>query len=301
MVIKNAIENLKRSIVNQDELVETLFITLLAGGHILIEGLPGIAKTTAIKNLSKIFDLNFKRVQFTPDLLPSDIIGAEIYSMKDSSFYIKKGPIFSDLLLADEINRSPAKVQSALLEAMQERQVTIGDQSYDLKWPFLVMATMNPIEQEGVYTLPEAQLDRFLMKVVVEYPKKVSDEVDILNIFDKDVVFKKYSLTDLQKVIKKIEKVKVDESIKEYIAKIIIKTRVHPSVEIGSSPRGSIALLNISKVVAYLNDRNYVMPSDVVEYIKPALRHRLKLTFQSQSEGKSEDMVIDEIVKSVKL
>lgn len=301
MVIKNAIEELKKSIVNQDELVETLIVTLLAQGHILIEGLPGIAKTTAIKNLSKLFDMKFKRVQFTPDLLPSDIIGAEIYSMKDSSFYIKKGPIFSDLLLADEINRSPAKVQSALLEAMQERQVTIGDQSYDLKWPFLVMATMNPIEQEGVYTLPEAQLDRFLMKVIVHYPKKAQDEVDILNVFDKKIDFKKFNLNELKQTIDKIENVKVENAIKRYIADIIIKTREHPDIEIGASPRGSIALLKVAKVVAYLHDRDYTMPSDVIEYIKPILRHRLKLKFHAQSEGKTEDSIIDAIVKNIEL
>ena len=301
MVIKNAIEELKKSIVNQDELVETLIVTLLAQGHILIEGLPGIAKTTAIKNLSKLFDMRFKRVQFTPDLLPSDIIGAEIYSMKDGSFYIKKGPIFSDLLLADEINRSPAKVQSALLEAMQERQVTIGDQSYDLKWPFLVMATMNPIEQEGVYTLPEAQLDRFLMKVIVHYPKKAQEEVDILNVFDQNIEFKKFNLNELKKTIDKIENVKVEDAIKRYIADIVVKTREHPDIEIGASPRGSIALLKVAKVVAYLHDRDYAMPSDVIEYIKPVLRHRLKLKFQAQSEGKTEDSIIDAIVKGIKL
>ena len=301
MVIKNAIEELKKSIVNQDELVETLIITLLAQGHILIEGLPGIAKTTAIKNLSKLFAMKFSRVQFTPDLLPSDIIGAEIYSMKDGSFFIKKGPIFSDLLLADEINRSPAKVQSALLEAMQERQVTIGDHSYDLKWPFLVMATMNPIEQEGVYSLPEAQLDRFLMKVIVHYPKKVKEEVDILNVFDQQMEFKKFNLQELKHTIDKIEKVRIEDAIKQYIATIIVKTREHPDIEIGASPRGSIALLKVAKVVAYLHDRDYVMPSDVIEYIKPVLRHRLKLKFQAQSEGKTEDSIIDETVKSVKL
>ncbi len=301
MVIKNAIEELKKSIVNQDELVETLIITLLAQGHILIEGLPGIAKTTAIKNLSKLFDMKFSRVQFTPDLLPSDIIGAEIYSMKDGSFSIKKGPIFSDLLLADEINRSPAKVQSALLEAMQERQVTIGDHSYDLKWPFLVMATMNPIEQEGVYTLPEAQLDRFLMKVIVHYPKKVKDEFDILNVFDQKMEFKKFNLQELKHTIEKIEKVRIEDAIKEYIAKIVIKTREHPDIEIGASPRGSIALLKVARVVAYLHDRDYVMPSDVIEYIKPVLRHRLKLKFQAQSQGKTEDTIIDAIVKSIDL
>ena len=301
MVIKNAIEELKKSIVNQDELVETLIITLLAQGHILIEGLPGIAKTTAIKNLSKLFAMKFSRVQFTPDLLPSDIIGAEIYSMKDGSFFIKKGPIFSDLLLADEINRSPAKVQSALLEAMQERQVTIGEHSYDLKWPFLVMATMNPIEQEGVYSLPEAQLDRFLMKVIVHYPKKIEDEVDILNVFDQQMEFKKFNLQELKHTIDKIEKVRIEDAIKQYIATIIIKTREHPDIEIGASPRGSIALLKVAKVVAYLHDRDYIMPSDVIEYIKPVLRHRLKLKFQAQSEGKTEDSIIDEIVKSIDL
>ena len=301
MVIKNAIEELKKSIVKQDELVETLIITLLAQGHILIEGLPGIAKTTAIKNLSKLFAMKFSRVQFTPDLLPSDIIGAEIYSMKDGSFFIKKGPIFSDLLLADEINRSPAKVQSALLEAMQERQVTIGEHSYDLKWPFLVMATMNPIEQEGVYSLPEAQLDRFLMKVIVHYPKKIEDEVDILNVFDQQMEFKKFNLQELKHTIDKIEKVRIEDAIKQYIATIIIKTREHPDIEIGASPRGSIALLKVAKVVAYLHDRDYIMPSDVIEYIKPVLRHRLKLKFQAQSEGKTEDSIIDEIVKSIDL
>jgi len=296
-MVKEIKKELKKAIIAQDELIDSLVASLFVDGHILVEGLPGVAKTTAIKHLSNMLDFKFSRIQFTPDLLPSDIIGGEIYSMQKDEFYIKKGPIFADLILADEINRAPAKVQSALLEAMQERQVSIGDKSYDLLEPFLVMATMNPIEEEGVYNLPQAQLDRFMMKVIVNYPQTKQDEISILEIFDKQFNFKKFSKEQFFKTKRKIEKIEVKKETKEFIAELIIALRKDKEVYIAPSPRGSIALYKISKVVAYENSRDYAMPSDVLKFIKPILRHRIILDFESE---KSEDEIIDKIVKKIK-
>ncbi|WP_457559989.1 AAA family ATPase [Caminibacter sp.] len=290
-------EELKKVIIAQNELIDSLVAALFLDGHILVEGLPGVAKTTAIKYLSSMLNFKFSRIQFTPDLLPSDIIGGEIYSMQKDEFYIKKGPIFSDLILADEINRAPAKVQSALLEAMQERQVSIADKSYDLKEPFLVMATMNPIEEEGVYNLPAAQLDRFMMKVIVNYPKNKEDEIRILEVFDKKFELKKFSNNEFFNTKRRIEKIEVKKETKEFIAEIIIALRNHKEIAIAPSPRGSIALFKASKFVAFENSRNYAMPSDVLKYIKPILRHRIILEFDSE---KSEDEIIDEVIKKIK-
>jgi len=296
-MVKKLKDELKRAIIAQDELIDSLVAALFVDGHILVEGLPGVAKTTAIKHLASMLNFKFSRIQFTPDLLPSDILGGEIYSMKRDEFYIKKGPIFADLLLADEINRAPAKVQSALLEAMQERQVSIGDRSYDLKEPFLVMATMNPIEEEGVYNLPQAQLDRFLMKVIVNYPMKKEDELAILDVFDKKFELKKFSNDEFFKTKRKIEKIKVKPETKEFITEVIIALRNDKEIAYAPSPRGSIALYKISKVVAFENSRDYAMPSDVIKFIKPVLRHRVLVEFDSE---KSEDEVIDRVVKKLK-
>jgi len=296
-MVKKLKDELKRAIIAQDELIDSLVAALFVDGHILVEGLPGVAKTTAIKDLASMLNFKFSRIQFTPDLLPSDILGGEIYSMKRDEFYIKKGPIFADLVLADEINRAPAKVQSALLEAMQERQVSIGDKSYDLKEPFLVMATMNPIEEEGVYNLPQAQLDRFLMKVIVNYPMKKEDELAILDVFEQKFTFKKFSNDEFFKTKRKIEKVYVKPETKEFITEIIIALRNDKEIAYAPSPRGSIALYKISKVVAFENSRDYAMPSDVIKFIKPVLRHRVMVEFDSE---KSEDEVIDKVVKKLK-
>jgi len=296
-MVKELKQELKKVIIAQDELIDSLIASLFVDGHILVEGLPGVAKTTAIKYLSTMLDFKFSRIQFTPDLLPSDILGGEIYSMKDDKFYIKKGPIFADLILADEINRAPAKVQSALLEAMQERQVSIGDKTYDLKEPFLVMATMNPVEEEGVYNLPQAQLDRFLMKVIVNYPQKKEDEIAILEVFDKKFNLKKFSSSAFFNTKRKIQNIKVTKETKEFIAEIIIALRKDKEIYIAPSPRASISLYKISKVVAFENSRNYTMPSDVIKFIKPILRHRIILEFDSE---KNEDEVIERILKKLK-
>jgi len=296
-MVKELKQELKKVIIAQDELIDSLIASLFVDGHILVEGLPGIAKTTAIKYLSTMLDFKFSRIQFTPDLLPSDILGGEIYSMKDDKFYIKKGPIFADLILADEINRAPAKVQSALLEAMQERQISIGDKTYDLKEPFLVMATMNPVEEEGVYNLPQAQLDRFLMKVIVNYPQKKEDEMAILEVFDKKFNLKKFSSSTFFNTKRKIQNIKVTKETKEFIAEIIIALRKDKEIYIAPSPRASISLYKISKVVAFENSRNYTMPSDVIKFIKPILRHRIILEFDSE---KNEDEVIERILKKLK-
>ena len=295
-MVKKLKDELKRAIIAQDELIDSLVAALFVDGHILVEGLPGVAKTTAIKHLASMLNFKFSRIQFTPDLLPSDILGGEIYSMKRDEFYIKKGPIFADLVLADEINRAPAKVQSALLEAMQERQVSIGDKSYDLKEPFLVMATMNPIEEEGVYNLPQAQLDRFLMKVIVNYPMKKEDELAILDVFEQKFTFKKFSNDEFFKTKRKIEKIKVKPETKEFITEVIIALRKNKEIAYAPSPRGSIALLKTSKVVAFENSRDYAMPSDVIKFIKPVLRHRVIVEFDSE---KSEDEVIDRVVRKL--
>ena len=292
--IKN---ELKKAIIAQEELIDSLVASLFVDGHILVEGLPGVAKTTAIKHLAEMLSFKFSRIQFTPDLLPSDITGGEIYSMQKDEFYIKKGPVFADLVLADEINRAPAKVQSALLEAMQERQVSIGDKSYDLKEPFLVMATMNPVEEEGVYNLPQAQLDRFLMKVIVDYPKNVNDEIKILEVFERKFNFKKFTSEEFFNTKRKIDKIHVKKETKEFIAELIIAMRKDKEIAIAPSPRGSIALYKTCKVVAFENSRDYAMPSDVIKFVKPLLRHRTVLEFESE---RSEDEVIERILKSLR-
>jgi len=296
-MVDSLINSLKKTIIAQDELIESLIASLFVDGHILVEGVPGVAKTTAIKNLALMLDFKFSRIQFTPDLLPSDIIGGEIYSMQKDEFYIKKGVIFSDLILADEINRAPAKVQSALLEAMQERQVSIGDKSYDLKEPFLVMATMNPIEDEGVYNLPQAQLDRFMMKIIVAPPSNYEDEMKILDIFEKNITLSKFSKDEYFKIKRQIEQIKVTNETKEYIAKLIIAFRNDKRIELPPSPRASIALYKLSKFVAFTNSRHYTMPSDVLKFIKPVLRHRIVLDFEVEDEV---DEVIEKIVKTIR-
>ena len=296
-MVDSLINSLKKTIIAQDELIESLIASLFVDGHILVEGVPGVAKTTAVKNLALMLDFKFSRIQFTPDLLPSDIIGGEIYSMQKDEFYIKKGVIFSDLILADEINRAPAKVQSALLEAMQERQVSIGDKSYDLKEPFLVMATMNPVEDEGVYNLPQAQLDRFMMKIIVSPPSNYEEEMKILDIFEKNITLSKFPKNEYFKIKRQIEKIKVTNETKEYIAKLIIAFRNDKRIELPPSPRASIALYKLSKFVAFTNSRHYTMPSDVLKFIKPVLRHRIVLDFEVEDEV---DEVIEKIVKTIR-
>ena len=303
---------MNKVIVGQKQLVENLLIGLLANGHILLEGVPGLAKTLAINTLSQAVDAKFSRIQFTPDLLPADLLGTLIYSQKTEQFQIKKGPVFANFVLADEINRSPAKVQSALLEAMQERQVTIGDETFKLPQPFLVMATQNPIEQEGTYPLPEAQLDRFMLKVVVSYPKR-EEERQIVRMnnageFPKaQAVIKPEDIVRAREVVKEVY---MDEKIERYIVDIVYATRtpdeynlskVANYISYGASPRASISLAAASKAYAFIKRRGYVIPEDVRAVCYEVLRHRIGLTYEAEAENVTTDQIISEIINAVEV
>lgn len=298
-------------IVGQEALVKSLFIALLTRGHILLEGLPGLAKTLAVKSFSKVIQCNFKRIQFTPDLLPSDLIGTNIYHMETGSFEVKKGPIFSHIVLADEINRAPAKVQSALLEAMGEGQVTIADNSYVLEEPFLVLATQNPVEQEGTYPLPEAQTDRFLMKVLIDYPTK-DQEFNIVKAMSslqsaKTELSAMLSKEKIMQLRELVDKIYLDEKVVQYIIDIVFATRfpkdykvdIEGLLEFGASPRASISLSRAAKAHAFLEGRGFVTPHDVKSVSKEVLRHRLKLSYEAQAEELSADHIIDRVLKTI--
>ncbi len=305
-------DEVQKVIVGQDEMIDSLLIGLLCEGHILLEGVPGLAKTTTVNTLAKTLGLEFKRVQFTPDLLPSDIIGTEIYDPKNNEFRVKKGPIFTNLLLADEINRAPAKVQSALLEAMQERQVTIADETFPIQRPFLTLATQNPIEQEGAYSLPEAQLDRFMLKVVVGYNTK-EEEVEIINRISEGK-FEDVSVVatpaDLEVLKEEVKSVHIDEELKAYIVNLIFATRT-PSdfglqeldeyIQYGASPRASINLFNASKAYAYMRGKDFVTPVDVAMMAKDVLRHRIIMAYEAEAEGVTSEEVIEKILAAVDL
>ena len=300
-------------IVGQKNLVENLLIGLLANGHILLEGVPGLAKTLAINTLASVVDAKFSRIQFTPDLLPADVIGTLIYSQKSEQFQIKKGPIFANFILADEINRSPAKVQSALLEAMQERQVTIGDESFRLPEPFLVMATQNPIEQEGTYPLPEAQVDRFMLKVVVKYPKK-EEEKQIVRMNNTGAGVPKLTPVlkpeDIIRAREVVRDVYMDEKIEKYIVDIVFATRnpeeyglqkLSNMIAYGGSPRASISLSMASKAYAFIHRRGYVIPEDVRAVCYEVLRHRIGLTYEAEAENVTTEQIISEILNAVEV
>ncbi len=305
---------LGKQIVGQKHMVEGLLIGLLSNGHVLLEGVPGLAKTLAITTLAKAIDAKFSRIQFTPDLLPADLIGTLIYSQKSESFMVKKGPIFSHFILADEINRAPAKVQSALLEAMQERQVTIGEQTYPLEEPFLVLATQNPIEQEGTYPLPEAQVDRFMLKVVIGYPKK-AEERQILhqqvNEGDKGKAAGGTAIlkpADILKAREVVREVYMDEKIENYITDIVFATRypgqygldkLQPLISYGASPRGSISLASAAKAYAFMKRRGYVIPEDVRAVAMDVLRHRVGLTYEAEAENVTSEEVVSEVLNRV--
>ena len=297
-------KEIAKAVVGQDEMVNGLLIGLFSEGHILVEGVPGLAKTTTVKALSSALDLKFKRVQFTPDLLPSDIIGAEIYDPKNSTFKIKKGPIFTQLLLADEINRSPSKVQSALLEAMQERQVTIGAESFDLPHPFMVMATQNPLEQEGVYRLPEAQLDRFMMKLRIEHNSE-EEELEIMRrIANKTslAVASVVNVEALEKISQEINALHIDAEVEKFIVTLIRATRVsNKNIRYGASPRASIDLYKSSKAHAYLLGKDFVSPVDVVKMTYPVLRHRLGLSYEARAKGVEVDEVLQEVLSAIEI
>ncbi len=299
-------------IVGQRHLVESLLIGLLSDGHILLEGVPGLAKTLAIKTLSDLIKGDFSRVQFTPDLLPADLIGTMIYSQLKEEFNIRKGPIFANLILADEINRAPAKVQSALLEAMQERQVTIGDETYPLPEPFLVMATQNPIEQEGTYPLPEAQVDRFMLKVVINYPKKEEEKLIIRQNLNKDKpkVDPILSPKEIMEARDVVRQVYIDEKIEKYIIYIVFATRfpddygltsLKDMIAFGASPRASINLALAARAYAFIKRRGYVIPEDVRAVCYDVLRHRIGLSYEAEANSMSSDEIITEILNSVEV
>jgi len=291
---------LSKAIIAQEEMVDALLIGLLCDGHILVEGVPGLAKTSTIKALAATMALDFKRIQFTPDLLPSDIIGAMIYDPKSNDFKIKKGPIFTHLLLADEINRSPSKVQSALLEVMQERQVTIGDSSFEIDEPFLVMATQNPLEQEGVYRLPEAQLDRFMLKVIVEH-NSFDDELQIMkqiaNKTSKDINSLDI-MQNLTQIKEAVEKIHIDPQVEKYILNLVRATRnKNPNISYGASPRASIDLYKASKARAFLNRKDFVSPKEVAQMAYPVLRHRVGLSYHALASKITTDDLIKDMIK----
>jgi MoxR-like ATPase len=301
---------LKKVIIGQDHLLERLIIGLLAGGHILLEGLPGLAKTLAVKTLAKCVQVDFRRIQFTPDMLPADIIGTEIYNPQQTTFEVKQGPIFSSLVLTDEINRAPAKVQSALLEAMQEKQVTIGEQTFFLPELFLVLATQNPIEQEGTYPLPEAQVDRFMLKVVVGYPSR-AEERRILDSFDRpdeDIrVIPVAAPQDILAARKVMNMIYMDEKIRDYIVSLVYATREPESynlelkdfIETGASPRATINLKIVSRCLAFLAGRGYVTPDDVKNSALDVMRHRLRVSYQAEAEGVTSEDIIRKILDTV--
>jgi len=303
-------KELSKAVVGQKVMIDGLLIGLLCDGHILVEGVPGLAKTTTINSLSKAIGLDSKRIQFTPDLLPSDIIGAQIYNPQDHSFSIKKGPLFTHLLLADEINRAPAKVQSALLEVMQERQVTIGEETFKLESPFLVMATQNPIEQEGVYALPEAQLDRFMMKLVVEHNSE-KEELDIMRkVANKtfEEVQAVLTIKELHALQDEILKVHIDPELERYIVQLIAATRepakfglehLAESIMFGASPRASIDLYKAAKAKAFLRGNTFVTPADIGYVIHNVLRHRIVLSYEARAKGINSDEIISTIVETL--
>ncbi len=309
--LKQAVENIKKQlakvIVGQEDFIELLLVSLLADGHVLIEGVPGVAKTVTAKLLAKTVTTEFSRLQFTPDLMPSDVLGTSVLNMKTSEFEFKKGPVFSNLVLIDEINRAPAKTQAALFEAMAEKQITIDGTEYKMKPPFMVLATQNPIEQEGTYALPEAQLDRFLFKINVGYPtleeeiKIITGHNDRKGKLPQSTIEAVLTETDLLTYRAKIFEILVEEKIIKYIAEIISNTRNNAHLYLGGSPRASIAVLMASKAFAAINGRDFVIPEDVKKSIYPVLRHRIMLTPEREMEGMTADKVIEMIVQSVEV
>jgi MoxR-like ATPase len=304
-------KEMSKVIVGQEHMIESLLIGLLCNGHVLLEGVPGLAKTLTIKSLARAVDAQFSRIQFTPDLLPADVIGTMIYNQPRNEFLVRKGPIFANFILADEINRAPAKVQSALLEAMQEKQVTIGDATYILEEPFLVLATQNPLEQEGTYPLPEAQVDRFMLKIIVGYPSKKEEQRIIQQQVQGDELPEVNDVTSLQEILHARELVKqvyMDEKIEQYIIDIVFATRYPEQynlvklkglISYGASPRGSINLAHTAKAHAFMQKRGFVIPDDVKAICKDVLRHRIGLTYEAEAENVTTERIIDDILRTV--
>lgn len=310
--VTNLTKGMDQVIVGQKHLVESLLIGLLSDGHVLLEGVPGLAKTLAIKTLASLIDAKYSRIQFTPDLLPADVIGTMVYSQKEEAFQVKKGPIFANFILADEINRAPAKVQSALLEAMQERQVTIGSETFKLPKPFLVLATQNPIEQEGTYPLPEAQVDRFMLKVVIDYPKLEEEKLIIRqNIngesFDVKSILKAEEILEARKIVRQVY---LDEKIERYIVDIVFATRYPEKYDLkelkemigfGGSPRASINLALAARTYAFIKRRGYVIPEDVRAIAHDVLRHRIGLTYEAEASNMTSDEIVSKILNKVEV
>ncbi len=309
--IKQVIDEMQQVVVGQEKLLNRLLVGLFTGGHLLLEGMPGLAKTLMVNTLTKILQLDFRRIQFTPDLLPADLIGTMIYKPKLGDYEVKKGPIFANIILADEVNRSPAKVQSALLEAMQEKQVTIGDITYQLDTPFLVLATQNPVEQEGTYPLPEAQLDRFMMKIFVDYLSKEEELQVMRRMANMDFKHQTKALLtkeDVQLVREAINNVNISESLERYIVELVFATRrpleynlreESKYIQYGVSPRGTIKLNLAAKALAYFDGRDYVLPEDIKEIAPDVFNHRLMLNYEAEADGITSRMVIDSILRKV--
>jgi len=312
LLVQAAVNEIKKVIVGQMALLDRLMVALLCRGHLLVEGVPGLAKTLAVKTLGQVLDLQFSRIQFTPDLLPADLTGTMIFVQKTGEFAVRKGPVFTNLLLADEINRAPAKVQSALLEAMQERQVTLGDTSHRLPEPFMVFATQNPIEQEGTYPLPEAQVDRFLLKAKVEYPKKDEER----QIFDRMITGETPPVTRVLKaeavlrLQKRVREIYIDDRLRDYIVALVTATRqpkeiglvdLAPLIAFGASPRATLAFSEASRAMAFLHGRGYVIPEDVKEIAKDVLRHRILLTYEAEAENVTTDAVVEQVLERVEV
>ncbi|HVO11770.1 MAG TPA: AAA family ATPase [Vicinamibacteria bacterium] len=312
LLVQQAVDEVRKVIVGQRLLVERMMVALLCRGHLLVEGVPGLAKTLAVKTLGQVLDLRFSRIQFTPDLLPADLVGTMIYQQKTGEFVSRKGPVFTHLLLADEINRAPAKVQSALLEAMQERQVTIGDASHRLPDPFLVFATQNPIEQEGTYPLPEAQVDRFLLKAKVDYPSRAEERqiLDRMITGEAPAVERVLSCEQVQRLAARVREVYMDERLRDYMVALVAATRspreiglgdLTPMIAYGASPRATLAFSEASRAVAFLRGRGYVVPEDVKEIARDVLRHRVLLTYEAEAENVTSDAVIGRILERVEV
>lgn len=309
--LQQAVERVKQQlgqiVIGQDDFIELLIVGLLANGHVLIEGVPGIAKTITAKLFAKSLDTDFSRIQFTPDLMPSDVLGTSVFNLKSSEFEFNRGPVFANVVLIDEINRAPAKTQAALFEVMEERQITMDGETYAMEFPFIVLATQNPIEQEGTYALPEAQLDRFLFKITVDYPQ-LEDEIEILKTHHErrmqtpeDKIKPIIKPADLKVFQDQVQQVVVEEKLFGYIAQLIEKTRNHPHLYLGGSPRASLAIMNASKAFAAIQGRDFVLPEDIKRSLAPVLRHRIILSPEREMEGMTPETVIDMITHSVEI
>ncbi len=298
-------QQIKKIIVGQDDMVKLIVAALLADGHVLIEGVPGVAKTLTAKLVAKSLAVHFSRIQFTPDLMPSDVLGTPVFNPKEATFEFKKGPLFSNIVLIDEINRAPAKTQAALFEVMEEKQITVDGRTYPMQAPFMVLATQNPIEQEGTYRLPEAQLDRFLFKIVVPYPNE-TEEYEILKQFhdmgNTDVMSVVESVLAAQQIIdirKQVKTILIEEKLLQFIAKLTNQSRNHKSIYLGASPRASLAIMNAAKAMAAINGRDFVTPEDILEVVPPVLRHRIILSPDKEMEGITEDNVLKQIIQTM--